>query len=152
MAGTDFRGRSSEEIEREARRTRAQLAETMEQIQARLSPANWQAMLRDGALVMEIVRRHPMPSLLLGVSALWLAASLARDPLFRPRHRREVEPLPHDRAPVPVHDSAQPPHRSAAAATPYPEDVTVAAPAERALDDEVAARRAAAAGHTGTAL
>ena len=153
MARIDLRGRSPEEIERETERTRASIAETIEEIQERLSPTIWRSALRDGSVVLEIVRRHPVPALLLGASALWLLASIARDPAFRPRTGYRPEPFPRDRAPARIYDTDLAATPRPAATPLRPEDVAVAGPAERAADDEAAARRAAApTGRLGTAI
>lgn len=73
------RQRSSEEIRAEIERTRADMDETVQQIGYRLSPGQivdqvWDRMRTGDAAgsMMEVVKQHPMPSLLMGLGLGWL--------------------------------------------------------------------------------
>ena len=110
MASSYPRGGTPEEIEREAERTRADIAETLDELQRRLSPAHYKALVMDRASPFwEVIRRHPAPSLVIGVGLLWLAAELAREPGRRRGHpAAAVPPLPRDHAPARFEDVAAP--------------------------------------------
>lgn len=73
------RQRSSEDIRAEIERTRADMDETVQQIGYKLSPGQivdqvWDRMRTGDAAgsMMEVVKQHPMPSLLMGLGLGWL--------------------------------------------------------------------------------
>lgn len=73
------RQRSSEEIRAEIERTRADMDQTVEQIGYRLSPGQivdqmWDRVRAGDAAhsVMDVVRDHPVPSMLMGLGLSWL--------------------------------------------------------------------------------
>jgi ferritin-like metal-binding protein YciE len=77
----------SADLEREVRGQRAEVAQTLSEIQERLSPGRvLDEVLRDGrvrdgvAHVATVMARNPLPVLLIGVGVLWLALSDGREP------------------------------------------------------------------------
>jgi len=95
-------GESPSELERDANRARAELATTLEQLRHNLTPANLLNELAESSGLKEVtperafdfaVRRHPLPTLIVGVGlAFWAYTSAHRKPDHR--HELELERLP----------------------------------------------------------
>jgi ElaB/YqjD/DUF883 family membrane-anchored ribosome-binding protein len=74
--------RSSTEIRRDIERTRADLDETVDALERRLSPGQlvdeaWQLFKREGRGAGDIVRDHPVPLAIMGLGVAWLAVERA---------------------------------------------------------------------------
>lgn len=74
--------RSSTEIRRDIERTRAELDDTVDALERRLSPGQlvdeaWQLFRREGRGAGDIVRDHPVPLALMGLGVAWLAVERA---------------------------------------------------------------------------
>ncbi len=76
----DYERRSPEEIERDIEETRAEMAETLDVIERRLSPRQFLDQAVDYAWsedtvswVGEVIRRNPLPLTLIGLGLAWLA-------------------------------------------------------------------------------
>ena len=85
---------SSSDIEREVAAQRAEVSATLEEIKGRLSPGEFlDQMLRDArtrdavSRIGSAIGRNPLPVVLIGVGALWLALASNR-PERSPAYRR----------------------------------------------------------------
>ena len=105
---TDATDRSAEDIERELKRTRAEIDRTAQAIQDRLTPEavldHALAYLRGpgGRRILEAVQRNPLPAVLAAVAIGWLLLGVRRTAEDRgpgqPQRARPQEPPP---SPVP---------------------------------------------------
>lgn len=105
---TDATDRSAEDIERELKRTRAEIDRTASAIQDRLTPEavvdHALAYLRGpgGRRILEAVQRNPLPAVLAAVAIGWLLLGVRRTAEDRgpgqPQRARPQEPPP---SPVP---------------------------------------------------
>ena len=105
---TDATDRSAEDIERELKRTRAEIDRTASAIQDRLTPEavvdHALAYLRGpgGRRILETVQRNPLPAVLAAVAIGWLLLGVRRTAEDRgpgqPQRARPQEPPP---SPVP---------------------------------------------------
>lgn len=94
--------RSSTEIRRDIERTRAEMDETVDALERRLSPGQmvdeaWQMFKRDGRGAGDIVRDHPVPLALMGLGVAWLAierATVSDSDSERARFRNTATDLP----------------------------------------------------------
>jgi Protein of unknown function (DUF3618) len=87
QAGTDSGSRSSAELEREVRQSRAEVEDTLDEIQDRLSPGQWvdevAHYVRDNGGEFarnfgRIVRQNPVPATMVGVGLVWMMLSSRR--------------------------------------------------------------------------
>jgi hypothetical protein len=74
--------RSSDEIRRDIERTRAEMDETVDALENRLSPGQlvdqaWSMFRRSGSGAGDVVREHPVPLALMGLGVAWLAIERA---------------------------------------------------------------------------
>lgn len=74
--------RSSTEIRQDIERTRAEMDETVDALERRLSPGQvfdeaWQLFRREGRGAGDVVRDHPVPLALMGLGVAWLAVERA---------------------------------------------------------------------------
>ena len=98
--------RPPEEIERDIEATRAEMAETLDVIERKLSPGQLIDQAVDylraegtGSRVGEVIKRNPLPVVLIGVGLAWLALSeLSRRPGDPRGHRTAAD----DRRPDPL--------------------------------------------------
>ena len=97
----------SSDIEREVAAQRAEISETLGEIKERLSPGELlDGILRDTRTRDAVSRigsamgRNPLPVVLIGVGALWLALSSNRPERLPAKHRRRARPA--SRAAMPV--------------------------------------------------
>ena len=96
-----YKDKSPSTIEREVAAHRADIADTVAEIKERLSPGELlDRILRDSrtreiaARIGPAIGRNPLPAVLIGIGALWLALSSSRP-----------EPLPARAGPAPGRDS-----------------------------------------------
>lgn len=124
---TDATDRSAEDIERELKRTRAEIDRTASAIQDRLTPEavfdHALAYLRGpgGRRILETVQRNPLPAVLAAVAIGWLLLGVRRTAEDRgpgqPQRARPQEPPP---SPVPGMSETPPSGATTPSAPPAP--------------------------------
>ena len=124
---TDATDRSAEDIERELKRTRAEIDRTASAIQDRLTPEavvdHALAYLRGpgGRRILEAVQRNPLPAVLAAVAIGWLLLGVRRTAEDRgpgqPQRARPQEPPP---SPVPRTSETPPSGATTPLAPPVP--------------------------------
>ena len=124
---TDATDRSAEDIERELKRTRAEIDRTASAIQDRLTPEavvdHALAYLRGpgGRRILEAVQRNPLPAVLAAVAIGWLLLGMRRTAEDRgpgqPQRARPQEPSP---SPVPRTSETPPSGATTPSAPPAP--------------------------------